>query len=374
MGIFLEILEYPGNVANEIAHRIPEQGSAEIKFGAQCIVRDYQCAVFFSSGKGGDVLPGGRHTLSTKNIPILTNVLALPWGFKSPFRCEVYFVTMKTFTDMRWGTTDPVAFRDKEFGLVRLRAHGTYTFRVAEPVAFINRLVAGDDSFTTAEIQEQLRSIVVSGLNDFLGENLSSVLDLPGQYREMSEALHVYLSGEFKKFGLELQQFYVQSVTPPEEVQKAIDARSSMGAVGNLDSFLKYKAAHALEGMGEGGGAAGQGMGLAAGLGVGAMLPGMIFAQNQGAGGAGAAPAAKGGVFCVGCHNDIPADARFCPRCGKQAVVAMRCLKCSADLPPDARFCLKCGTPVSAKATCGECAAEIPAGAHFCLKCGARQG
>ena len=110
MGIFLEVLEYPGEIADEIAHRIPEQGSAEIKFGAQCIVRDYQAAVFFSSGKGGDVLPGGRHTLSTKNIPIITNLLALPWGFKSPFRCEVYFITLKTFTDMRWGTTDPVAF------------------------------------------------------------------------------------------------------------------------------------------------------------------------------------------------------------------------------------------------------------------------
>ena len=365
MGIFLEVLEYPGEVADEIAHRIPETGSAEIKFGAQCIVRDYQCAVFYSAGKGGDILPGGRHTLSTKNIPILTNLLALPWGFKSPFRCEVYFITLKTFSDMRWGTTDPVAFRDKEFGLVRLRAHGTYTFRVAEPALFVNRCVAGDASFTTGEIQDQLRSIIVSRLNDFLGENLTSILDLPGQYKEMSEALQIHVGGEFKKFGLEMQQFYVQSVTPPEEVQKAIDARSSMGAVGNLDSFLKYKAAHALDAAAQGGGgAAAQGMGLMAGMGLGQMLPGMIIDATS--------PKAppKGTVFCAGCHNDMAADSRFCPKCGKPAVVTIRCLKCAADLQPDSRFCGKCGTPVVQTSNCRKCKAEMVAGAQFCMKCG----
>lgn len=368
MGIFLEVLEYPGEIADEIAHRIPEKGSAEIKFGAQCIVRDYQCAVFFSSGKGGDILPGGRHTLSTKNIPIITNLLALPWGFKSPFRCEVYFITLKTFTDMRWGTTDPVAFRDKEFGLVRLRAHGTYTFRVAEPAVFVNRLVAGDDSYTTGEIQDQLRSIIVSRLNDFLGENLTSIMDLPGQYKEMSEALQLHVGEEFRKFGLELQQFYVQSVTPPEEVQKAMDARASMGAVGNVDLFLKYKAAHALEGAATAGGAAAQGMGMMAGMGIGAMIPGMIVDTKA------TAPAPKGSVFCAGCHNPMPADSRFCGGCGKPAVVTVRCLKCTADLPAGARFCLQCGTPLEAKTTCAKCSADLVAGARFCLKCGEKVG
>ena len=366
MGVFLEILEYPGEVADEIAHRIPERGSADIKFGAQCIVRDYQCAVFFSSGKGGDVLPGGKHTLSTKNIPILTNILSLPWGFKSPFRCEVYFVTLKTFTDMRWGTTDPVAFRDKEFGLVRLRAHGTYTFRVAEPALFVNRLVAGDDSFTTGEIQDQLRSIIVSRLNDFLGEHLSSILDLPGQYKEMSDALTLHLGEEFRKFGLELQQFYVQSVTPPEEVQKAIDDRSSMGAVGNLDAFLKFKAAHALGDAAKGGG--GQAMGMVAGVGLGSILPGMIVDAT-----ASKAPP-KNKVFCAGCHNPMPDDSRFCPKCGKPAIVSIRCLKCSADLPPDAAFCLKCGTPVAHEASCPKCRADLVPGALYCLKCGEKVG
>ena len=367
MGLFLEVLEYPGEMANEIAHRIPERGSADIKYGAQCIVRDYQCAVFFSSGKGGDVLPGGKHTLSTKNIPILTNLLSLPWGFKSPFRCEVYFVTLKTFTDMRWGTTDPVAFRDKEFGIVRLRAHGTYTFRVAEPALFINRIVAGDDSFTTQEIQEQLRSVVVSRLNDFLGEHLTSILDLPGQYREMSEALQIHVGEEFKKFGLELQQFYVQSVTPPEEVQKAMDARSSMGAVGNLDAFLKYKAAHALEAAAGQPGAGGT-VGLVAGMGLGSILPGMIVDAT-----ASKAPP-KGKVFCAGCHNAMPDDSRFCPGCGKPSVVSVRCMKCSADLPADAAFCSKCGASTAHETSCPKCKADLVAGARFCLKCGEKVG
>ncbi|MBI1853057.1 MAG: SPFH domain-containing protein [Planctomycetes bacterium] len=368
MGLFLEVLEYPGEIADEIAHRIPERGSADIKMGAQLIVRDYQCAVFFSEGKGGDVLPAGRHTLSTLNLPILTNLLSLPWGFKSPFRCEVYFISLKTFTDQRWGTTDPVAFRDKEFGLVRLRAFGTYTFRVIEPLVFLNTLVAGDDSFRTSEIQEQLRSIVISRVNDFFGEHLESVLDLPKQYKEMSEAMQTQLADEFKKFGLELRQFFIQSVTPPEEVQKAIDERAAMGAVGDLNRFMKYKAARALEGAGTaGGGAAAAGLGLGAGMGVGAMLPGMIFGSASR--GAVESPAAGTG-FCPGCHNEMAADSRFCPHCGKQAVVAQRCLKCSTDLPPNAKFCVQCGAPIAAKVACAKCGADMPAGAKFCLKCG----
>jgi membrane protease subunit (stomatin/prohibitin family) len=367
MGIFLEILEYPGEIADEIAHRLPERGSADIKMGAQLIVRDYQCAVFFSEGKGGDVLTAGRHTLSTLNLPILTNLLALPWGFKSPFRCEVYFVSLKTFTDQRWGTTDPVAFRDKEFGLVRLRAFGTYTFRVIEPVVFLNTLVAGDDSFRTSEIQEQLRSIVVSRVNDFFGEHLESILDLPKQYKEMSAAMQAELADEFKKFGLELRTFFIQSVTPPEDVQKAIDERASMGAVGDLDRFMKFKAARALEGAGQAGGAAAAGLGLGAGMGVGAMLPGMIFGSASR--GAVESPAA-GTVFCPGCHNAIPADSRFCPRCGKPAVVAARCLKCSTDLPTGAKFCVACGAPVAEKVACAKCGEDLPPGAKFCVKCG----
>jgi membrane protease subunit (stomatin/prohibitin family) len=239
---------------------------------------------------------------------------------------------------------------------------------VAEPALFLTRLAAGDDSFTTTEIQDQLRSIIVSRLNDFLGENLTSILDLPGQYREMGEALSIHLGEEFRKFGLELQQFFIQSVTPPEEVQKAIDARSSMGAVGNLDAFLKYKAAHALEGAAAAGGAGGQAMGMMAGIGLGGILPGMLVDARA------PSPAPKGQVHCAGCHNPMGDDSRFCPKCGKPAVVTVRCLGCSADLPPDSRFCAKCGKPLAEMAACGKCSAPLVAGAHFCMKCGEKAG
>ena len=229
MGLFLEILEYQETRRDEISHRIPEQGSAEFKLGGQCIVRESQVAVMCVGGKAADVFGPGRHTVTTLNIPIITKLLSLPWGFKSPIRTEVYFVSTKVFTDLKWGTQEPIALRDKDFGIVRARGFGRYTIQVVEPLVFINSIVGQDDSFRTDEIEDYLRDLIVSRTTDWLGMNLKSILDLPGHYKEISEAMKPDMQGEFAKLGLRLVDFFITSVNLPDSVQKSIDQRAEIG-------------------------------------------------------------------------------------------------------------------------------------------------
>jgi len=371
----MEVIEWFDKTGQEILHRYPEEGSGAIKFGAQVIVRENQAAVFFRDGRGLDVLGPGRHTLSTKNLPILTKVLSLPWGFTSPFRCEVCFINQKIFTNMRWGTKDPVAFKDTEFGIIRLRAFGTFTMQVAQPLLFINMMAGTQGAVETSGVEDYLRDVIISRLNDFLGEKVDSLLNLPKYYDEMAGAVKARLTDDFHKYGMELADFYINRITPPEDVQKMIDERSGMAAVGDLDNFLKYKAAKALgdaatSGAGMSGGAASAGMGLGVGAGLGMMIPGMLYKVM---GNGGAAPEKileKGAVNCEKCHGDVPIDSRFCPHCGHQMVVIRKCPRCSKDLGAADRFCPSCGLDLSAELRCKNCDAKLPPGAKFCLNCG----
>ena len=172
--IFLEVIEWMDESGKELLHRIPEQGSAEIKLGAQLIVRESQTGILFYKGKACDAFGPGRHTLKTGNIPIVTKILSVPWGTTSPLRAEVYFANMKMFPNLKWGTRDPVAFRDDELGLIRLRAHGVFDIQVAQPVLFINTLAGTMGRYTTKEIEDYLKRIIVSRFNDHLGEELDN--------------------------------------------------------------------------------------------------------------------------------------------------------------------------------------------------------
>lgn len=369
-GIFLENIEWFDESGRELVHRLPESGSGEIKFGAQLTVRESQAAVLFYQGRACDAFGPGRHTLKTLNLPILTKILSLPWRGDSPLRAEVYMVNLKCFTNLKWGTRDPVAFRDQELGLIRLRAHGIFNIQVVQPVLFINSLVGTMASFSTEDIEAYLKRVIVSRFNDYLGERLDTIFNLPGKFDELSSALQERLAQDFSHFGLRLSHLYITSITPPEEVQKAIDDQSRMSTIRDMDKFVQMKAAMAMEKAAATQGEAAAGVGMGMGL----MLPGMFASAfnrttQEGQGGA------QRAMTCPDCSHRIAADARFCPVCGHQQVVLGQCENCGKNLPANAKFCSRCGEPVERKIqvpVCSHCQAENLPHAMYCNQCGER--
>ncbi len=365
-GIFLENIEWLDQSGTEIVHRLPETGSGEIKFGAQLTVRESQAAVLLYQGKACDAFGPGRHTLKTLNLPILTKILALPWRGDSPLRAEVYMVSLKHFTNLKWGTTDPVAFRDSELGLIRLRAHGIFAIQVVQPLLLINSLVGTLASLTTEDIESYLKRVIVSRFNDYLGEKLDTIFNLPGKFDELSQALQRKLAADFSHFGLRLSQLYITSITPPPEVQQAIDDQSRLNTIKDMGKFVQMKAAMAMEKAAGSTNEAGAGIGM----GMGMMLPAM-FAGSLTSGQNGGARAAA--VTCAECQRAIPADARFCPSCGHQQVVFNQCANCGKNLSAKAAFCPQCGHATSQKPAaqiCRHCRHENLPKAMFCNHCG----
>jgi membrane protease subunit (stomatin/prohibitin family) len=366
---FLENLEWFDESGQELVHRLPEEGSGEIKYGAQLTIRESQAGVFYYKGKAVGVFGPGRHTLKTANIPLLTKIASLPWGMQSPLRAEMYFVNLKIFTNLKWGTRDPVAFKDSELGLIRLRAFGIFNLQVVQPVLFINRLVGTQGIYTTAAVEEYLNRVIVSRYNDFMGETIDSIINLPSKYDELSDGLAKRLHEDFSHFGVNLTHLYINSITPPPEVQQAIDDRSRMGVFDDMNKLMQMKAAMAMEKAAEAEGGTGAGMGTGMGL----MMPAM-FAQYF----AGALPQSgktenTSEFTCPECHHKIAVDAKFCPQCGHQQVVFNQCAKCAKNLAPNARFCSRCGATVEEMTRtklCPTCGNENLADSIYCNECG----
>lgn len=372
----LEVIEWVDDPGNQVVHRIPSSGSAETKIGSQLVVRESQSAVFFRDGKGLDAFGPGRHTLSTLNLPILSKLISLAFDDrKSPFRCEVYFVNQRVFNEMKWGTKEPVAFRDTEFGIVRLRAFGNFSMRIVQPLLFVNTLVGTRGRYGTQEIESYLKNVIVSRLNDLLGESVDTVLDLPANYDELSVAVKMRLTDDFLKYGIELIDFFINAITPPDEVQKAIDKRASMGAIGDVNKYMKYQTAEAMTEAAKAGGEGGGAMGTGLGAGLGMMMPGMILNQMQQADrhmGPPAGSAVPATIECAGCAKQVPAQAKFCIHCGQPIPMPGTCQACHTTLPPGAKFCMSCGqkTESASPPTCPKCEAEMPSGTKFCMNCG----
>ena len=273
---FIDVVEAPDQGANEMVARVPETGSGDFRLGSQVIVRESQRAIFYRDGKSLDVFPAGRHTITTANLPILSGLLRFVTGGDNMFTAEVYFVNMREFTDMKWGTPQPISLRDTDLGLVRLRAFGQYSMQISDPKRFVDQIVGTQGLYSTGQIEDYLRNAIISRLTDVLGQNMKSIFDLPQLFDEISAGMRAKVQDDFTAMGIALKQFMVVSINPTEETAKAIDERSSMGAIGDVDKYMKYKTAQAVGDAAKSGGGSGDGLSLGAGLGMGAGMAGMI--------------------------------------------------------------------------------------------------
>lgn len=261
LGEFIDIIEWLDDSDDTMIYRF-ERHNNEIKYGAKLTVRESQVAVFINEGQVADVLSPGIYELETNNLPILSTLQHWHHGFESPFKAEVYFISTKRFVDMKWGTKNPVMLRDKEFSAVRLRAFGTYSIRITDPVTFIKEIAGTDGHFVTSEISDQLRNLIISRFSSALAKSNIPVLDLSANYDQLGEYVTQRIAPEFDEYGLELIRVLVENISLPENVEKALDKRTSMGVVGSLDNYLKFQSAEAL-GKDGGNSAMDMGMGFA---------------------------------------------------------------------------------------------------------------
>ncbi|HKP46788.1 MAG TPA: SPFH domain-containing protein [Pyrinomonadaceae bacterium] len=341
---FIEVIEWLDDSGNTILYRFPVSGQ-EIKNGAQLTVRESQAAVFVFQGQIADVFGPGRYTIDGGNTPVLTKLGAWKYGFNSPFKAEVYFVNTRQFTDLKWGTSNPVMMRDTDFGMVRLRAFGIYSIRVTDPRALIKEVAGTNAHFVTEDIEGQLKRMLVSGFSDALAESKIAALDLASNYDELSKFIRSKLTDDFKAYGLDLTKFVIENISLPAEVEAAMDKRTSMGVIGDVGRYAQFQAADAMRDAAQNtGGGAGTGAGLGAGFAIGnAMAGAMTNAMNQPRNEGGGAPK----IACPKCGVANLANAKFCSECGAKIETGAQtvpCVKCGAQLAAGSKFCNECGT------------------------------
>jgi membrane protease subunit (stomatin/prohibitin family) len=341
MARIFDVIEFFDETGRQMVHRLPEHGSGDFRLGSQLIVRESQAAVFFRDGKALDTFGAGRHTVSTANIPLLTRLIGIPFSGETPFKAEVYFVNLREFLEQKWGTPEAITLRDSELGMVRLRAFGIYSMQVNDPQLFVNKIVGTQGLYETSQIQGFLRGIIIAKLTDLLGEVRKSILDLPSMYDEIGAGAKAKVQDDFNALGIALKTLYVNSISPTEDTAKAIDERASMGAIGNMQAYLQFKAARAMtEAAAAPGGVAGAGVGLGAGVGMGAAMAQMMAQSMQ--------PGAQAAtMMCPSCSAQIPAGSKFCPQCGAKIGGAMTCPNCKADVPAGSKFCPSCGAKIA---------------------------
>lgn len=342
-GELIEVIEWLDDTGDTIVWRFPDQDH-EIKMGAKLTVREGQAAVFVNEGRIADVFSPGLYSLTTQNMPVMTTLRSWKYGFESPFKAEVYFVSTRNFLDLKWGTQNPIMMRDPDFGVIRLRAFGTYGMRVTEPAAFMKEVVGTDGAFTTDEIEGQIRSIVVSAFSGMLGKSNVAALDLAANYRSMSDECRNAMEEDFQTYGMSLTKLVIENISVPPEVEKMLDVRSQMGIVGDMGRFTQFQTAQAIPEAAKSGGA-GDFMGMGAGIAMGqqmasAMAAGLA-AQPSASTQQPATPQAAG-KFCLQCGKPTPPDAKFCPECG--AAQQKTCPQCKKPAKPDAKFCPECGS------------------------------
>ncbi|HQA76688.1 MAG TPA: SPFH domain-containing protein [Salinivirgaceae bacterium] len=281
-GEFIDIIEWLDPTQNTMAYRF-ERYNNEIKHGAKLTVRESQVAVFINEGEIADVFQPGMYTLETQNLPILSTLKGWKHGFNSPFKAEVYFINTKQFVDLKWGTPNPVMLRDAEFGPIRIRAFGNYSMQVTDAVKFIKGIVGTDGNFTSEKISEQLKNIAITRFTDAIGESKIPVLDMAANYNEVSSYCEGQIRPDFEEYGINLTKFLISSITLPPAVEEALDKRSSIGIMGDMNKFIQYQTGEAMTAAANNpsGGAAASGMGMGMGFGMANQMMGAMGQAQQ---------------------------------------------------------------------------------------------
>ena len=338
MGL-LKVIEWTESDPNTIVYKVPMNGNT-INRGSVLNVRESQVAIFCDKGRMADVFLPGYYKLETDSVPVLTKLMSWKYGFEKPFKSDVYFVNTHQFTNQKWGTSSPIMIRDADYGAVRVRGFGTYAFRVKDAYEFMKELSGTLPSFSTRDISDYIRSMLVMGISDAVGESRIPVLDMAGNLIELSATVRTSLSHRFEAMGLELTGFNFESFSLPPELEKALDESTRLGMMRkNIDVYTQLAQADALKEAAKNPGMAGSTMGAGIGMGMG-MGMGRMFADMSGAN---AAPARNGGGrHCIHCGAAISATAKFCPECGKPT--SPTCPSCGAKLPAGSNFCPECGS------------------------------
>lgn len=368
----IDVIEWRDYNPSAIVQRVPEDGPADIKFGGQLIVQETQAAVFFRDGKALDVFGPGRHTLSTANLPMITDVVqGFLTGGKTVFPAEVVFVNTRVFTDLKWGTPNPIDMKDPDLGWVQLRAFGTFSVKIVEPTLFVNTLVGGQGFYTTQALNTFLKGSLRTRLNDLIGTSFESYAKIRSNTEELAAAMKVKVRDDFAKYGIELRDFFIEDISVPEEIQEAFRMRAKMGALG-VQNYMQLKAADAMGDMAKNPGAGGAAMQMGAGMGMGMMMPQMMQQQMY--------PGMMQQPMMGQPMMQQPMQQQPMMQQAPAAVAApgVACPSCKTEVPQGAKFCLNCGTamppPMPAVVTCSGCQAQLPAGSKFCANCGTKLG
>ena len=342
MALFRKNIEWSGSAKDLIVYKYPlENSGREINRKSTLTVRESQCAIFVHKGQIADVFGPGLYDLGTDIVPILTKLAAWKYAFETPITLDIYFISTKQFTDIKWGTKSPIMMRDPEFGVIRVRGFGAFAFKVDMPDVFLKELIGTSSTFATSDIESFLKTMLISALTDCIGESKVSALDLAGNTLEFNEIVKRTVQEKFNKLGLKLTNLFIENMSVPEEVEKALDERSKLGILGDkTDVLLKVSAAEAMKEAAKNpnGGIAGAGIGLGAGVAMGKMFVDSMQGQQT------QTQTAQGATKnCPSCNATININAKFCSECGTKLNAKKFCTNCGAEIEGTAKFCPSCG-------------------------------
>ena len=361
----LKVIQWEDSSQNTLVHKFEYDDRYAIMKGSELIVRPSQAAVFVYRGSVCDVFTEGNWKLEEGSTPVLTAIANWKYAFENPKQVDVYYVNLKRFTQMKWGTPNPIMMRDKDFGMIRIAGHGEYSFHVMNPELFMKEIYGTTHSYKTEDIEEHLKSLVLAELTGLLGECEIPALELAANYLELGETAAKQVAPRFNEIGLDIDNIIIRNFKLPEAVEKAMDKRTTLGVFdGKMNDYAQYESVQAMRDAAKNPGMGGMFGAAGIGLGMGARV-GNQFAQNLDE-----ASAQK--VKCAKCGASVKAGMKFCPECGAKMGVGatVKCAKCGAEVPEGSKFCPECGQPMSV--TCPKCNATLKAGIKFCPECGAK--